>query len=436
MLLPLLAAGFSAGACGRGLFGISSAENRDAGGGDLAPDVNAVPAGLSVCFPDHPSFCNQTCRQATRVLWENCASCHGNGDYAIGLPPWDFVMDPQRLTTELWHREGQPPIHFVLPGDPANSAVYQRAVIKRDMPPLIDVNGPYYPRVTPADGQILNDWIAGCLGADPVDASSPPPPVDAGTDAFLRHAGPVACPADPSAGSSCPVNHQNCLYPTRSCLCVDGSWECLRCPSDQAGINSLCATTGNLDGAAWALLCNFGNVTCSCDHRDGLTSSGCGACPAARPADGTACGTASFSCAYGSDTCSCSGNSWSCLSGLECPEPVTTYGYGPPWVQCRGLTACDYPSLGQACACTPVGHWDCSCPPALPTEGSACAPVFSSPACSYGDQSCNCSGSNGWHCAAACPTGRPVAGDACNSTLSCTYDGGLCYCDGSHWQCS
>jgi hypothetical protein len=430
----MLAVGLPAAGCGRGLFGISSAENRDASAAEVDP--NPVPAGASVCFPDHPAACDQTCRDATRILWKNCAHCHGDPATAVGLPPWSFVTDPQQLTTQSWLRQAQPAIRFVLPGDPAKSAIYLRAVIRKDMPPIQrDPSSPFYPRVSDSDGQVLHDWIARCMGADPVDAGGPSSGDAVAIDAtFAGDPGPVSCPSVPPSGA-CPVEHQNCPYSTQSCLCSGGNWQCALCPAQQPLIGGSCAAVGRL--GEMELRCGYGSVSCSCDRRDGSSQLwGCGVCPAARPGDGAACGNASFSCAYGIDTCLCSGNTWQCLADRGCPEPVLASGFGPPWVSCSGTNACNYPALRQSCACTSRGHWDCSCPLTLPAEGSACAPVFATPACSYGDGSCTCTGSNGWHCTSSCPTSRPAAGDACSSSLSCTYGGGLCYCDGSSWQCS
>ncbi|HET6148866.1 MAG TPA: hypothetical protein VFH68_15120 [Polyangia bacterium] len=432
--MALLAVGLPAAGCGRGLFGISSSDHRDASAAEVDPDP--VPAGASVCFADHPPACDQTCRDATRILWKNCGKCHGHPNTAHGLPPWDFVMDLQKMVMATWTREDVLPIHFVLPGDPANSAVYIRAVIRKDMPPQFGDGVPSLPRVSDSDGQILHDWIAGCLGADPVDAGGSPSPdaradgprFDAGT--YIQGA-PVICPVSPPSGG-CLVEHQNCLYPTQTCLCTGGSWQCLACPAGQPAIGTDCAVTATVNGQGVAHRCAYGSVSCSCD-RDRAPGSqwGCGVCPASRPDDGAACGNASFSCAYGNATCECSSSGWSCVSDLGCPASA----FGTQWFSCYGTNACAYPDSDQFCACS-AGRWGCSCPASLPVEGSSCVPLFPATECTFGEQTCTCAGFNAWHCTSTCPTSRPVAGAPCSSALSCTYDGGLCYCDGSQWQCS
>ena len=329
--------GFLAG-CGRGLWGIGGSDDGNPDGSVVDP--NPVPAGLSVCFADHPSSCDETCRQATRVLWQNCASCH-HGDESYGLPPWDFVMDPLRLITETWSREGQS-ARFVLPGDPAHSAVYQRAVITRDMPPVrSDLSQPYYPRVNDADGETLRVWIESCLVASP----------DAG---FHGVGKPVPCPSNPGGGGSCEVENQNCLDLTETCLCTAHQWRCVSCPASKPTVGASCASAAVVNGHPVAYRCDYGNVVCSCDPGTGAGQWECGVCPVSHPQDGAACGTSSFSCPYAGDVCTCGGNRWSCAGPSACPSVDEVSS-----ASCRGPAACVYQDTGQACSCSPAGSWDC-----------------------------------------------------------------------------
>ena len=78
--------------------------------------------------------CEKTRQDKAEILSAYCAACHSGGA-AVGLPPWSFVLDDQKLVTELWTREGQPSRRFVIPGDPDHSAIYERMAIAQDMPP-------------------------------------------------------------------------------------------------------------------------------------------------------------------------------------------------------------------------------------------------------------------------------------------------------------
>jgi hypothetical protein len=111
--------------------------------------------------------CEKTTADARDVLDKNCASCH-SGPNATGLPPWDFVLDFDKLKTATWNREGAAPLRFLVPGDPDNSQIYVRAVIDQSMPPVpTDLGQTGFARVTYSGGSVLREWIANCMGGGP-----------------------------------------------------------------------------------------------------------------------------------------------------------------------------------------------------------------------------------------------------------------------------
>ena len=116
--------------------------------------------------------CAKTTLDAHAILDGYCKGCHGIGDASIGVPRFDFVLDDDKLKTSLWEKQGQPALRFVKPGDPMNSVVYTRAAIKQDMPQVSqDPSQPSYPRVTFSEGSVLYEWIAHCMGSDPLAAT-------------------------------------------------------------------------------------------------------------------------------------------------------------------------------------------------------------------------------------------------------------------------
>lgn len=108
--------------------------------------------------------CEKTALDAHAILQEHCAACHGIGAASMGVPRFDFVMDDDQLKAKTWERMGQPALRFLVPGDPDNSVVYQRAAMARDMPPVQgDPQQPYYPRVTYSQSSVLREWILNCF---------------------------------------------------------------------------------------------------------------------------------------------------------------------------------------------------------------------------------------------------------------------------------
>jgi hypothetical protein len=108
--------------------------------------------------------CDATRVQATSILTKYCAACHGGrtpGERA-GSPPFDFVLDPVKLTS-TWTLNTTPPSLFVVPGDPDHSMLYLRAR-RGEMPPASEAQ---LPRPTISDLSVLNQWISNCLGKAP-----------------------------------------------------------------------------------------------------------------------------------------------------------------------------------------------------------------------------------------------------------------------------
>jgi hypothetical protein len=117
--------------------------------------------------------CEKTAMDAHQILQKNCAICHDIGAASSGVPRFDFVLDDDQLKVKTWDRMGQPPLRFLIPGDPDNSVIYERAAIKRDMPPNQgDPGAPLYPRLTYSESSVLREWILNCFEGGAVAAPS------------------------------------------------------------------------------------------------------------------------------------------------------------------------------------------------------------------------------------------------------------------------
>jgi len=106
--------------------------------------------------------CAKTEMDALKVLQDNCAGCHAK-PYSTGLPPFDFILEPEKLKMATWPREGQAAMPFVKPGDAAGSAIYLRAAINQTMPPVYDASLPTPARVTYSGASVLYQWITHCM---------------------------------------------------------------------------------------------------------------------------------------------------------------------------------------------------------------------------------------------------------------------------------
>jgi hypothetical protein len=119
------------------------------------------------------SPCEKTALDAHGILQKHCAACHAIGAASMGVPRFDFIMDDAQLMARSWTREGATPIRFLIPGDPDNSAIYQRAAMARDMPPIqADPQQPDYPRINYSQGSVLREWILNCFQGGTVTTPS------------------------------------------------------------------------------------------------------------------------------------------------------------------------------------------------------------------------------------------------------------------------
>jgi hypothetical protein len=118
--------------------------------------------------------CDKTEEDAHNILRVNCAGCHAIGEASQGVPPFDFVMNDDLLKVKTWPRQGQTTaLRFLIPGDPDNSVVYERAAMKRDMPPIqADPQQPFYERITYSEASVLREWILNCFQGGTVAAPS------------------------------------------------------------------------------------------------------------------------------------------------------------------------------------------------------------------------------------------------------------------------
>jgi len=176
---PLSAFGFAA------LAVLSSCEKVDDGAatraqgwdGTLSTVIEPGPREVFVDIEETmpaASPCEKTAMDAHAILESHCKLCHDIGAASSGVAPiFDFVLNDDRLKTETWKRMGQPALRFLIPGDPDNSVIYERAAIARDMPPIQgDVTAPFYPRVTYSESSVLREWILNCFEGGAVAAPS------------------------------------------------------------------------------------------------------------------------------------------------------------------------------------------------------------------------------------------------------------------------
>jgi hypothetical protein len=195
------------------------------------------------------------------------------------------------------------------------------------------------------------------------------PQATTGTGAMCRYGnltcsqwGCGACPdAHPTEGAVCGNAKFKCQYGNDACLCggdVDG-WRCssLSCPEKpSSAMRSSCAAFTLTDRSAISFdhACSYAaeNQTCACNDGTGFGTLICN-CPAALPAEGSAC-VGPSPCTYGGATCNCIDNHWRC--GGSCPPTKPTVGAG-----CSSQVSCSYTSAGATSYCSCNGSsWSCT----------------------------------------------------------------------------
>lgn len=119
--------------------------------------------------------CAKTTLDAMQILKDNCASCHDEQTRAQAPPSegcdsmgpaatFGFVLNPAKMRTETWYRNGTASLRYLVAGHANESAIYLRAVIDRNMPPLISCpESPFYPRINFSAGSVLQQWIDVCM---------------------------------------------------------------------------------------------------------------------------------------------------------------------------------------------------------------------------------------------------------------------------------
>jgi len=141
--------------------------------GGAVNNVGTPTPGMSTTDP-----CVAINDASQAIRKRSCGACHVPGAQAAVTSHFDYVLDDMKLATSKNNAQTK---NMVVPGDPANSYVYQRIVTglhgtgSGGMPPDTSVLPSYvgaaayqanpnivtYP--TPADVSILNAWILTCM---------------------------------------------------------------------------------------------------------------------------------------------------------------------------------------------------------------------------------------------------------------------------------
>jgi len=215
------------------------------------------------------------------------------------------------------------------------------------------------------------DTSCRCMGGSWSCSGCPgsPQATGAGTGTMCRYGnitcsqwGCGACPdAHPTEGAVCGNTKFKCLYGNDACLCggdVDG-WRCtsLSCPERPSGaMRTSCSsfTLTDRNAISFDHACSYAaeNQTCVCSDGSGFGTFVCN-CPAAAPAEGSAC-VGPSPCTYGGATCNCVDNHWKC--GGSCPATKPTVG-----AACSTQVSCSYTSSGATSYCSCNGsNWSCT----------------------------------------------------------------------------
>jgi hypothetical protein len=165
-------------------------------------------------------------------------------------------------------------------------------------------------------------------------------------------------------------------------------------------------------------------------------------CPAAQPANATACTPGRGDCDYGTTvTCDCPDQSkvWQCLDTKDCPAaaPAERAACTSVGLECEYRMAGAPRQDATECECAANG-WNCGrqfCPPAEPAAGAACEGGDGT--CNFGGRVCDCTRRQ-WTCwnASDCPAAPPVAAGMCPTVnMVCDYPSDECSCTSRGWEC-
>jgi hypothetical protein len=123
----------------------------------------------------YTSACAQIEAQSIEIRTHSCAQCHNK---AVDQGSFNYVLDDSQLATQSsqnYRNDAGVPPRMIIPGDPANSWVYQR-IAQKSMPPLDDglikvilgtTVAATVVRPTAAEQSVLYTWISNCIqGAD------------------------------------------------------------------------------------------------------------------------------------------------------------------------------------------------------------------------------------------------------------------------------
>ncbi len=212
-----------------------------------------------------------------------------------------------------------------------------------------------------------------------------------------------ACGEDTDAtfGGCTPGQSQACAGPAgcdgyQVCAPDGKSFGACDCGSSSSGTGGSTSGTGGTSTSGTA---GGGGTSTSGTAGGGGSSSGAGGqgggnptgCPPQQPQEDDPCNDWQLTCEYGSFTCECGYNGWSCY---ECPtqEPQD----GDP---CQGLQGaeCTYGDVECSCQGYQTPDWSCvTCPSTQPQDGDPCQDQGAF--CEYGNTNCVCGYNQEWNC--------------------------------------
>ena len=234
-----------------------------------------------------------------------------------------------------------------------------------------------------------------------------------------------------------------------------------------AGFASMAACGGSTDGGGDAAAGNSAGGASSkagAPGAAGRTAGGAGAtnpglggamnnsaCPAAAPADATACTLTGMqnTCTYTGMRCSCARartgggmvpgaagagagtREWQCTATLVCPATKPTVG-----AACTPADGnCQYSGMGSCSCSQQTSTWSCRGGAGGGTGGAfnGGGGGFSFGGGFNGVGGTSSAGAPGG--TTTCPATKPSAGTACTGTDACPYTGGGCVCVSDQWSC-